>query len=67
MAKRVAITTAVPAGTEVSAARNAALIQAAQQIGIHIVEETLLPTIEVDPPVNDHTVDRVLTTWWTIA
>lgn len=93
---RIEIRTNVPANTEVGLARTIAKVQAAEQLGIHIVEETLLPVspkmpnpdyaaaleilkantpqvgdtvmlppVEIDTP-NDHTVDRVLVTYWTL-
>lgn len=93
---RIEIRTQVPANTEVGLARTLAKVQAAEQLGIHILEETLLPVFpkmpnpdyaaamevlkantpqigdtvmlpptEIDTP-NDHTVDRVLVTYWDI-
>lgn len=96
MASRIEIRTNVPANTEVGLARTLAKGQAAEALGIHIVEEALLPVspkmpnpdyaaaleilkantpqpgdtvmlppLEIDTP-NDHTVDRVLVTYWTL-
>lgn len=98
---RIKVQTVVPAGTDLKAAKRAALVAAAEQLGIHIVEESLLPLMEKIPNeakkakfnemaaagaapspealeaynalpdlvdnANDATVDRLLTTWWSLT
>lgn len=46
---RITITTLVPAGTEISLARSAARIAAAEQLNLHIVEESCPPVSAMIP------------------
>jgi hypothetical protein len=75
---RIEIKTQVPPNTEIADARRAARLAACDQFGIHIVEESITPTLSATitispsgehietPTPNDHTVERTLTTFWDI-
>lgn len=70
--RRIKIEVLVPAGQDVTAARQIAKLRAAEQLNLHIVEEVLLPSeaaqlnFPTNSAPNDSSVDRVLTTWWSI-
>jgi len=76
---RIKIETSWPANTELADALRAARLAACDAMNIHVVEQETRPAVpkivkidpdgkhtEVDSP-NDHTVDRVLVTYWDVV